>query len=145
MKPLVYDLTMEQWEAWAAEHDLPKFRAAQIFDWLYVKRITDFAAMTNLPKALREKLQEEFRFAALDEITHMKSQDGTIKFLFGLHDGHAIETVIMKHNYGYSVCVTTQVGCRIGLHVLRVHAWRLEAQFDRGRDCCAGCQMSAIA
>lgn len=114
MKPLVYDLTMEQWEAWAAEHDLPKFRAAQIFDWLYVKRITDFAAMTNLPKALREKLQEEFRFAALDEITHMKSQDGTIKFLFGLHDGHAIETVIMKHNYGYSVCVTTQVGCRIG-------------------------------
>src|SRR5690606_36114761 len=52
MKPLVYDLTLEGWEAWAAERSLPRFRAAQIFDWLYVKRVTDFAAMTNLPKQL---------------------------------------------------------------------------------------------
>lgn len=114
MKPLVYDLTMEQWEAWVKDQGLPRFRATQIFDWLYVKRATDFEAMTNLPKTLREQLAEQFRFDALQEITHMKSRDGTIKFLFGLHDQHAIETVIMKHNYGYSVCVTTQVGCRIG-------------------------------
>lgn len=114
MKPLVYDLTMEQWEAWVKDQGLPRFRATQIFDWLYVKRVTDFEAMTNLPKTLREQLAEQFRFDALQEITHMKSRDGTIKFLFGLHDQHAIETVIMKHNYGYSVCVTTQVGCRIG-------------------------------
>lgn len=114
MKPLVYDLTLEGWEAWAAERSLPRFRAAQIFDWLYVKRVTDFAAMTNLPKQLRAQLDEEFRFAALEEITHLKSQDGTMKFLFGLHDQHAIETVIMRHQYGNSVCVTTQVGCRIG-------------------------------
>lgn len=114
MKPLVYDWTMEEWEAWTAQQRLPKFRAVQIFDWLYVKRVTDFAAMTNLPKPLRETLQQEFRFAALSEITRKTSRDGTVKFLFGLHDGHAIETVIMKHNYGNSVCVTTQVGCRIG-------------------------------
>jgi len=114
MKPLVYDLTMEGWEAWTAENDLPKFRAAQIFDWLYVKRVSEFESMTNLPKELRARLDEQFRFEALNEITHMKSQDGTVKFLFGLHDQHAIETVIMKHNYGNSVCVTTQVGCRIG-------------------------------
>lgn len=114
MKPLVYDLTLDKWETWVAENGQPKFRAQQIFDWLYVKRVTDFAAMTNLPKDLREKLHEQFRFEALTEITHMKSQDGTVKFLFGLHDNHAIETVIMKHNYGNSVCVTTQVGCRIG-------------------------------
>jgi len=114
MKQLVYDLTMENWEAWAAENGLPRFRAAQVFDWLYVKRVTNFDAMTNLPKQLREKLDEQFRFEALNEITHLKSQDGTVKFLFGLHDNHAIETVLMRHNYGNSVCVTTQVGCRIG-------------------------------
>jgi len=114
MKPLVYDLTMEGWEAWAERNGLPKFRAAQIFDWLYVKRVSDFDSMTNLPKELRAKLSDEFRFEALHEITHLKSQDGTVKFLFGLHDKHAIETVLMRHNYGNSVCVTTQVGCRIG-------------------------------
>lgn len=114
MKQLIYDLTMEGWEAWAADNGLPRFRAAQIFDWLYAKRVTDVDAMTNLPKDLRQKLREEFRFEALHEITHMKSKDGTVKFLFGLHDQHAIETVLMRHDYGNSVCVTTQVGCRIG-------------------------------
>jgi 23S rRNA (adenine2503-C2)-methyltransferase len=59
-------------------------------------------------------LAENFSLNALDLITRQVSNDGTVKFLFGLHDGHAIETVIMRHNYGNSVCVTTQVGCRIG-------------------------------
>ena len=70
--------------------------------------------MTNLPKALRGELAESFAFVTLQEITRLTSKDGTVKFLFGLHDGHAIETVIMQHQYGNSVCVTTQVGCRIG-------------------------------
>ncbi len=92
----------------------PSFRAGQIFDWLYVKRAVRFEDMSNLPKGLREKLDESFQFVVLKEITRMESKDGTVKFLFGLHDDHAIETVLMRHNYGNSVCVTTQVGCRIG-------------------------------
>jgi len=63
---------------------------------------------------LRDKLEEQFMIITLNEITKFESKDGTVKFLFGLHDDHAIETVIMRHNYGNSVCVTTQVGCRIG-------------------------------
>lgn len=114
MKPFIYDLTYEKWEEWVESKGLPKFRAGQIFDWLYVKRVASFESMSNLPKALREQLEEEFQFVTLNEITHLKSQDGTVKFLFGLHDNNSIETVIMKHNYGNSVCVTTQVGCRVG-------------------------------
>ncbi|MDU5142264.1 MAG: 23S rRNA (adenine(2503)-C(2))-methyltransferase RlmN [Paenibacillus dendritiformis] len=114
MKPFIYDYTFEQLEQWLKEQREPAFRAGQIFDWLYVKRVTRFEEMTNLSKGLRGKLDESFDFVNLKVITHMKSQDGTVKFLFGLHDDHAIETVIMKHNYGNSICVTTQVGCRVG-------------------------------
>ncbi len=114
MKPFIYDLTLEELQAWVKEQGEPQFRAGQIFDWLYVKRVTNFEEMTNLSKSLRGKLNDNFQFVTLKEITHLKSSDGTIKFLFGLHDDHAIETVVMKHNYGNSVCVTTQVGCRVG-------------------------------
>lgn len=114
MKPFIYDLTYDDWQAWAKENREPAFRANQIFDWLYVKRVTDFEQMTNLPKALRDKLNDQFQFVTLTEIARQSSQDGTVKFLFELQDKNAIETVIMKHDYGNSVCVTTQVGCRVG-------------------------------
>lgn len=112
--PFIYDFTLEGLQDWAKANGEPAFRAGQIFDWLYVKRVSSFDEMSNLPKPLREKLAASFRFVTLTEITHFRSKDGTVKFLFGLHDNHAIETVIMRHNYGNSVCVTTQVGCRIG-------------------------------
>jgi len=113
-KPFIYDLTLEGLQEWAVDNGEPKFRAEQIFDWLYVKRVTSFEEMSNLSKELRAKLTEQFEFVILNEITRMQSSDGTVKLLFGLHDDNAIETVIMKHSYGNSVCVTTQVGCRIG-------------------------------
>ena len=114
MKPFIYDYTLEQLQEWTEQNGEQKFRAGQIFDWLYVKRVTSFDEMSNLSKSLRDKLKEQFQFVTLSEITRFESKDGTVKFLFGLHDDHAIETVIMKHNYGNSICVTTQVGCRIG-------------------------------
>lgn len=114
MKPYVYDYTLEDWQEWIKSVGEAGFRAGQIFDWLYVKRVSGFEEMTNLPKSLREKLQQQFDFVTLTEVANYKSQDGTVKFLFELTDKNAIETVIMKHNYGNSVCVTTQVGCRIG-------------------------------
>jgi 23S rRNA (adenine2503-C2)-methyltransferase len=113
-KPFVYDFTLEQWQDWIKEQKESSFRAGQIFDWLYVKRVSNFEEMTNLPKTLREKLAAAFYFVALKEVANYRSQDGTVKFLFELEDKNAIETVIMKHNYGNSVCVTTQVGCRVG-------------------------------
>ncbi|WP_411343074.1 23S rRNA (adenine(2503)-C(2))-methyltransferase RlmN [Paenibacillus sp. WLX1005] len=114
MKPFIYDFSLDDLQEWVKENNEPVFRASQIFDWLYVKRVSSFEEMTNLSKGLRAKLNDQFSFVMLDEITKLQSKDGTVKFLFGLHDNHAIETVIMRHNYGNSICVTTQVGCRIG-------------------------------
>ncbi|MDB5053757.1 MAG: rRNA ((2503)-C(2))-methyltransferase RlmN [Bacilli bacterium] len=114
MKPFIYDLTFEQWQQWAKDNGEAAFRAGQIFDWLYVKRVSSFEEMSNLAKPLREKLDEQFQFVTLEEVARHESKDGTIKFLFELQDKNAIETVIMKHSYGNSVCVTTQVGCRVG-------------------------------
>jgi 23S rRNA (adenine2503-C2)-methyltransferase len=114
MKPYIYDLTFEQWQQWAKDNGESSFRAGQIFDWLYVKRVDSFDEMSNLSKSLRDKLDKQFQFVTLQEITRYESKDGTVKFLFELSDQNAIETVIMKHSYGNSVCVTTQVGCRVG-------------------------------
>ncbi|MFX3633327.1 MAG: 23S rRNA (adenine(2503)-C(2))-methyltransferase RlmN [Candidatus Pristimantibacillus sp.] len=114
MKTIIYDYTLEQLQEWMKENGEPVFRAGQLFDWLYVKRVKSFEDMSNLSKELRQKLEDSFQFITLTEITKFESKDGTVKFLFGLHDNHAIETVIMRHDYGNSVCVTTQVGCRIG-------------------------------
>lgn len=114
MKPFIYDYNLDELREWVKASGEATFRADQIFDWLYVKRVSSFEEMTNLSKTLRQKLDEHFAFVTLNEITKFQSKDGTVKFLFGLHDEHAIETVIMNHNYGNSVCVTTQVGCRIG-------------------------------
>lgn len=114
MKPFVYDYGTEDWTDWLRSKGYPNFRAKQIMNWLYTNRVSSFDEMTNLPKTIREELAEQFTFDTLDTITTQTSQDGTVKFLFGLWDKNAIETVIMRHEYGVSVCVTTQVGCRIG-------------------------------
>ncbi|MCM3273264.1 23S rRNA (adenine(2503)-C(2))-methyltransferase RlmN [Paenibacillus elgii] len=113
-KPYVYDFTLEDWQQWVKDNGEAGFRAGQIFDWLYVKRVSSFDEMTNLPKTLRDRLMEQFDFVTLKEVAHYRSKDGTVKFLFELNDENAIETVIMKHSYGNSICVTTQVGCRVG-------------------------------
>lgn len=127
MKPYMYDLTYDDWKTWLKENGEPAFRADQIFDWLYVKRVTDVNQMSNLSKALREKIKTNFEFVVLKEIANQRSQDGTVKFLFELSDKNAIETVIMKHNYGNSVCVTTQVGCKGWLYVLCLYIGRAKA------------------
>jgi 23S rRNA (adenine2503-C2)-methyltransferase len=113
-KPSIYSLTMEKVQDWLKENGEPKFRAAQIYEWLYTKRVTTFEDMTNLSKDLREKLANEFHFTTLKEVVKQTSQDGTIKFLFELFDGNSIETVLMRHEYGNSICVTSQCGCRLG-------------------------------
>ena len=112
--PSIYSLQFSELESWLKEQGEPKFRAAQIFDWLYKKRVSNFEEMSNLSKGLREKLANHFVITTLKTIIQHTSQDGTLKFLFELHDGYSIETVLMRHDYGNSVCVTTQVGCRIG-------------------------------
>jgi 23S rRNA (adenine2503-C2)-methyltransferase len=113
-KPSIYSLQLDELKDWLKDNNEKAFRAAQIFEWLYQKRVASFDDMTNLSKALRDKLNETFALTTLKTLIQQTSSDGTIKFLFELHDGYSIETVLMRHEYGNSVCVTTQVGCRIG-------------------------------
>lgn len=113
-KRSIYSLTIAELTQWLKEYNEPSYRAKQIYDWLYKKRVASFSEMSNLSKDLRETLQNTFSMTTLQTLTKQVSMDGTTKFLFDLHDGYSIETVIMRHEYGNSVCVTTQVGCRIG-------------------------------
>ena len=94
---------------------LPGFRAKQVYQWLHCRLAASYDEMTDLPKALREQLAEEY---PLNICTVAKKQvsaaDGTVKFLYALHDGDYIESVVMKYKYGYTVCVSSQVGCKMG-------------------------------
>lgn len=114
MKKSIYGLTFAQLTEFMLEHGEQKFRAAQVWDWLYKKRVTSFDAMNNVSKQCRELVADHFVLSSMDEELKQESADGTIKFLFKLKDGNLIETVLMRHHYGFSVCVTTQVGCNIG-------------------------------
>jgi len=113
-KRSIYSLTLEDWEDFVQTNKEPKFRAAQIFDWLYVKQVQSMDEMLNVPKRLKELVANVFDFTTFEVAKHQQSSDGTHKFLFRLTDGNTIETVLMKQSYGLSICVTTQIGCRIG-------------------------------
>lgn len=113
-KQSIYSLRFDEMQNWLVEQGQQKFRAKQIFEWLYQKRVDSIDEMTNLSKDLRQLLKDNFTVTTLTTVVKQESKDGTIKFLFELQDGYTIETVLMRHDYGNSVCVTTQVGCRIG-------------------------------
>lgn len=90
------------------------FRAEQVFKWLYTTNITSFDEMTNLSLELREKLKQEFSLCVYNIIKKQVSSDGTKKYLFDVLDGNAIETVLMEYKHGKSLCVSTQIGCKMG-------------------------------
>lgn len=91
-----------------------KFRAKQIFEWLHVKKVTDFNEMTNISSNLRKKLDENFYITKIEVIRKLVSKDGTTKYLFALPDGTAVESVVMNYKHGNSLCISTQVGCKMG-------------------------------
>ena len=92
-----------------------KFRAKQIFQWLHVKRVTDFDKMTDISVQLRTVLKEKFCINGLFIEKKLEScMDNTVKYLYRLSDGNFVETVLMEYNYGHSICVSTQVGCKMG-------------------------------
>lgn len=93
----------------------PSFRAKQVYLWLHQNCVNSFDEMTNLPKTMREELSERYCFKNCTVDTKLVSQqDDTVKYLFGLNDGEYVESVVMKYKYGYSICISTQVGCKMG-------------------------------
>lgn len=91
-----------------------KYRAEQIFSWIYKENVTSFDEMENLPLTLRETLKEKFDLHIFKIITKQESKDGTKKYLFDVLDGNAIESVLMEYKHGYTICVSSQVGCKMG-------------------------------
>ena len=111
----ILSLLPEELEQLVIELGQPKFRAGQIFGWLHQKWVADFDEMKNLPAALREQLKERCFIALPVECLRQQSSDGaTAKLLLELNDGNKIESVLMRHNYGNSLCISSQVGCRMG-------------------------------
>ena len=112
----IRSMTPEELEAFVV-NDLKdkKFRARQIYDWMHVKCVQNFDEMTNLSKVLRQKLSENVTLCPVEKADCLISQiDGTRKYLFRMEDGSIIESVLMKYKHGNSVCISSQVGCRMG-------------------------------
>ena len=111
----IFGLTVEQIAETLSALKLPKFRAKQIAAWIYQRGADSFNQMTDLPKSLRSQLAELCEIRTTKLIDRLDSSDGlTTKFLLELNDGAAVETVLMRHDYGNSVCISTQVGCAMG-------------------------------
>lgn len=113
-KKNIYDLTYSELTEWMVGRGYTKYRATQVWDYLYRKRVSKFRSMIDLKEECLQLLEEHFYIQCLKLYEKQESSDGTIKFLFELRDGHFIETVMMKYDYGISVCVTSQVGCNMG-------------------------------
>ncbi len=108
----IKSMTLTELQDECRDMGLPKFRAGQIYSWLHQKHAESFEEMTNLSKDLRAKLAERYEIKNVRILEKYVSKlDGTIKYLYKLNDGETIESVLMKYKYGYSVCVSSQVGC----------------------------------
>lgn len=108
-------MTIEELSRFLAEMGEPKFRAKQVFCWLHQKGVLSFDEMSNLPVSLREKLSENCYITSFSIVRKLSSQlDGTVKYLLELPDGEYVETVLMRYEHGNSLCISSQVGCRMG-------------------------------
>ena len=110
----IYSLSLKDLEEYLTSREEKAFHAKQLYRWIYDKRIDDFSMMSDISKHLLEKLQQDFTIDRLTIKEKQISKDGTQKYLFELSDGSLIESVLMIFDYGYSVCVSSQVGCNMG-------------------------------
>lgn len=109
----IYDLTLKEFEDYFISNNDKKFRATQIYDYLYKKRETDIDKMSNIGKTTKEMLKKDFDFFKL-KIVKKQEDKGVKKYLFELKDKNYIESVVMYHDYGISICVSSQIGCNMG-------------------------------
>jgi 23S rRNA (adenine2503-C2)-methyltransferase len=111
----ILDFDIEEMRNWLKQNGQNSFRASQIMDWIYKNNIFDFEKMKNIPKKLRTSLKENFYIEVPETVGMYESKEkDTFKYLYRYNDGNVIETVVMSYNRGNSICVSTQVGCRMG-------------------------------
>lgn len=111
----IYGLTQQNLEQYFVDKGEKKFKAIQVYEWLYKKRISDFSEMRNISKVTIENLSRDFSINKLEIIDKREDVD-VVKYLFRLEDNNKIEAVLMNHDYGNSICISTQVGCNMGCH-----------------------------
>ena len=109
----IFDLKLEDLTSYLEDNGYSKFVSKQIYDWIYKKRVFDFDKMSNIKLELREQLKKDFDISMLKLVRRQTSKE-TNKYLFELADGNLIESVLMRHDYGLSVCVSSQIGCNMG-------------------------------
>ena len=109
----IFDYKLSDMQEYFASIGEKKYKAKQIFEWLYKKRVYNFSDMSNIGRALQEKLESTFDTSMLKQVRRQTSKL-TNKYLFELSDGNLIEAVLMRHDYGNSLCVSSQVGCNMG-------------------------------
>jgi len=114
LKPNIKNFTLHQLSTWLKSHGIKPYRAKQIFQWVYIRQVESFDAMTDLAKSRREFLSTHFAIDGLDETRVETSTDGSKKYLFRLHDGEYIETVLIPEKKYYTLCISCQVGCAQG-------------------------------
>ncbi len=115
MKPDIKSLNLEELTLALADLNQPPYRAKQLYNWMHVKLAASYDDMPNIPKALKSLLQENFQYTSLrQETVQCSALDGTRKYLFSLADGECVESVFLPYKHGNSVCVSSQVGCRMG-------------------------------
>ena len=115
MKKDIKSLSLDEILTWIKANELPAYRAKQIYEWLHKYGVADFSEMSNISKDLRNSLSNEFYISVCSvEDKFVSAADGTVKYLFQLNDGEFVESVIMKYKYGYTICVSSQVGCKMG-------------------------------
>lgn len=108
----IFDLKLEDLTSYLEDNGYSKFVSKQIYDWIYKKRVFDFDKMSNIKLELREQLKKDFDISMLKLVRRQTSKE-TNKYLFELADGNLIESVLMRHDYGLSVCVSSQIGCNM--------------------------------
>ncbi len=109
----IYDISGDELKDYFISKGLKAYRTTQVFEAVYRQKVDSFDAITTMKKEVIEELKKDFTISTFEVVVHQKSVDGTEKFLFKLEDGNLIETVLMTHNYGTSVCVTSEVGCNM--------------------------------
>lgn len=115
MKKDILSYSLEELGAALAEIGEKKFRAKQIYEWLHVQRVSEFDKMSNISLSLRTKLDEEFYINSINIVKKLESHiDNTVKYLYELSDGNHVECVMMEYKHGNSLCISTQVGCKMG-------------------------------
>ncbi len=110
----IKSMYIDELTEWVKKAGQPAFRAKQLYAWMHEKYVGSVDEMTNLPKTMRTQVLEDGFVTVQEEMRQVSERDGTVKFLFRMQDGQMIESVLMRHNYGNSICISSQAGCRMG-------------------------------